>query len=519
MGPSRPWSGSPRACRSVSPRPRIERSSTCSSSCRVSDRALRQRSPPRRWSGASPRRTCTWRSCAASGQVRPAASRSRTPRTESAPPRRRACGCWRSRTPTTRRGPTRWPRRKTCSTRCTTSPPSGHSDRSSRGIAALFICTLPPLMTSQRLSDNEFLFTSESVTEGHPDKMADQVSDGVLDAVMAEDPQGRVACETLVNTGLILVSGEITTKTYVDIPRIARQTAERIGYTDARSGFDCRTCSVITAIDEQSPDIAQGVDVAYEARHDPSDEDPLDVMGAGDQGMMFGYATRETRELMPMPILLAHRLAQRLAEVRRGDVMPYLRPDGKTQVTVRYENNRPIEIERVLISTQHKPGIDSETLIKPDLFEHVLHPVLPAELYDPKKLLDDTGRNFLVNPTGRFELGGPFGGLRSPLRGQERGGRGVGRTLRATGGVRDRGRASGVGDGRDVRHREDRPLEDRRAHRRAFRPAPRRFPPVPEPAPADLPEDRGLRPLRPRGPRLHLGEDRQGRSPPRGRGP
>jgi S-adenosylmethionine synthetase len=270
-------------------------------------------------------------------------------------------------------------------------------------------CTLPPLMTTQRFSDNEFLFTSESVTEGHPDKMADQISDGVLDAVLAEDPQGRVACETLVNTGLILVSGEITTKTYVDIPRVARDTAERIGYTDARSGFDCRTCSVITAIDEQSPDIAQGVDVAYEARHDPSDEDPLDVVGAGDQGMMFGYATRETRELMPMPILLAHRLAQRLAEVRRGDVMPYLRPDGKTQVTVRYENNRPIEIERVLISTQHKPGIDSDTLIKPDLFEHVLHPVLPAELYDPKKLLDDTGRNFLVNPTGKFELGGPIG--------------------------------------------------------------------------------------------------------------
>jgi S-adenosylmethionine synthetase len=264
-------------------------------------------------------------------------------------------------------------------------------------------------MTTRQLSDNEFLFTSESVTEGHPDKMADQISDGVLDAVLAEDPAGRVACETLVNTGLILVSGEITTDTYVDIPRIARQTAERIGYTDARTGFDCRTCSVITAIDEQSPDIAQGVDVAYEARHDPSDEDPLDATGAGDQGMMFGYATRETRELMPMPILLAHKLAHRLAEVRRGDVMPYLRPDGKTQVTVRYENNRPIEIERVLISTQHKPGIDSDTLIRPDLFDNVVHPVLPSELYDEKKLLDDKGHNFLVNPTGKFELGGPMG--------------------------------------------------------------------------------------------------------------
>jgi S-adenosylmethionine synthetase len=264
-------------------------------------------------------------------------------------------------------------------------------------------------MTTRQLSDNEFLFTSESVTEGHPDKMADQISDGVLDAVLAEDPDGRVACETLVNTGLILVSGEISTDTYVDIPRIARQTAKRIGYTDARAGFDCHTCSVITAIDEQSPDIAQGVDMAYEARTDPSDEDPLDATGAGDQGMMFGYATRETRELMPMPILLAHKLAHRLAEVRRGDVMPYLRPDGKTQVTIRYENNRPIEIERVLISTQHKPGLDSDTLIKPDLFEHVVHPVLPSELYDEKKLLDDQGRNFLVNPTGKFELGGPMG--------------------------------------------------------------------------------------------------------------
>src|ERR671916_735391 len=264
-------------------------------------------------------------------------------------------------------------------------------------------------MTTQPLSDNEYLFTSESVTEGHPDKMADQISDGVLDAVLREDPAGRVACETLVNTGLVVVSGEISTKTYVDVPRIARETIRRIGYDNATYGFDCDTCAVITAIDEQSPDIAQGVDQAYELRHDPNDDDELDTAGAGDQGMMFGYATRETKELMPMPISLAHKLAHRLAEVRRGDVMPYLRPDGKTQVTVRYENNRPIEIERVLISTQHKPGIDSETLIKPDLFEHVVHPVLPSELYDEKKLLDDEGRNFLVNPTGKFELGGPMG--------------------------------------------------------------------------------------------------------------
>jgi S-adenosylmethionine synthetase len=261
-------------------------------------------------------------------------------------------------------------------------------------------------MTHTPLSDNEFLFTSESVTEGHPDKMADQISDGVLDAVMADDPTGRVACETLVNTGLIVVSGEISTETYVDIPKIARQTVSRIGYTDARFGFDCETCAVITAIDEQSPDIAQGVDQAYESRHDPSDDDALDVAGAGDQGMMFGYATRETEELMPMPILLAHKLAKRLAEVRKGDVLPYLRPDGKTQVTVRYENGRPIEIEKVLISTQHKEdGLDVDSLIKPDLFEHVVHPILPAELYDERKLL----KNLMVNPTGKFVIGGPMG--------------------------------------------------------------------------------------------------------------
>ena len=255
------------------------------------------------------------------------------------------------------------------------------------------------------LSDSEHLFTSESVTEGHPDKMADQISDGVLDAVMRDDPAGRVACETLVNTGLVVVSGEITTTTYVDIPKIVRETVRRIGYTDASFGFDCETCAVISAIDEQSPDIAAGVDHAYESRHDPADEDELDRVGAGDQGMMFGYATRETPELMPLPIALAHRLAHRLAEVRRGDVMPYLRPDGKTQVTVRYAGERPIEIEKVLISTQHKPGVDSETLIKPDLFEHVVRPVLPSELYDEKKLM----RNLLVNPTGRFEIGGPMG--------------------------------------------------------------------------------------------------------------
>jgi S-adenosylmethionine synthetase len=258
---------------------------------------------------------------------------------------------------------------------------------------------------STQLAENEYLFTSESVTEGHPDKMADQISDGVLDAVLREDPDGRVACETLVNTGLVVVSGEISTTTYVDVPKIVRETVDRIGYNDATYGFDCNTCAVISAIDEQSPDIAQGVDKAYESRTDPSDDDELDIAGAGDQGMMFGYATRETKELMPMPISLAHKLAHRLAEVRRGEVLPYLRPDGKTQVSVRYADGKPVAIEKILISTQHKPGVDAQTLIKPDLWEHVVRPILPSSMYNESKLLDE----FLVNPTGKFEIGGPMG--------------------------------------------------------------------------------------------------------------
>jgi S-adenosylmethionine synthetase len=252
-------------------------------------------------------------------------------------------------------------------------------------------------------SDNEYLFTSESVTEGHPDKIADQISDGVLDAVMADDPVGRVACETLVNTGLVVVSGEITTDTYVDIQEIARETIRRIGYTDAEYGFDYNTCAVINAIDKQSPDIAQGVSQAYEARTDPGDDDELDVAGAGDQGMMFGYATRETDELMPLPISLAHKLAKRLADVRKAEIVPYLRPDGKTQVTVRYVDGQPVEIEKLLISTQHRDG--AEPLIKDDLWEQVVEKVLPHELYDAGKL----HKHFLVNPTGRFVIGGPMG--------------------------------------------------------------------------------------------------------------
>jgi S-adenosylmethionine synthetase len=263
-------------------------------------------------------------------------------------------------------------------------------------------------MTIANLSEQEFLFTSESVTEGHPDKICDQISDGVLDAVIGADPNGRVACECLVNTGLVVVAGEISTDTYVDIPRIARDTLRRIGYDRAKYGFDGDTCSVVTAIDEQSPDIAQGVNTAYEARTDPNDEDEIDRIGAGDQGMMFGYATRDTQALMPMPIQIAHTLAHRLAEVRKADVIPYLRPDGKTQVTVRYENYRPVEVVKLLISTQHKPDIDGETLIKPDLWEHVVEPVLHGEykeLFTDKELYE----SFLVNPTGKFEIGGPQG--------------------------------------------------------------------------------------------------------------
>ena len=243
-------------------------------------------------------------------------------------------------------------------------------------------------------------FTSESVTEGHPDKMADQISDTVLDAVLEQDPAGRVACETLLTTGLVVVAGEISTTCYVDIPSLVRDVVCDIGYDTDAFGFNGRTCAVMVALDEQSPDIGQGVNHAFETRSGSAGDDGLNSQGAGDQGMMFGYACDETPDLMPLPIWLSHRLAQRLAQVRRVGVLPYLRPDGKTQVSVVYEDGRPVAIDTVLISTQHSPGVDLETLLLPDLREHVIHPLLPPGL-------DCDQLRILANPTGKFELGGP----------------------------------------------------------------------------------------------------------------
>jgi S-adenosylmethionine synthetase len=244
------------------------------------------------------------------------------------------------------------------------------------------------------------LFTSESVTEGHPDKVADQVSDAVLDAILAQDPMARVACETLLTTGLCVVAGEITTSAYVDINQVARQTITDIGYNDGDMGFDGRSCGILVSLDKQSPDIADGVDVALEQRSGAGDEDILNALGAGDQGMMFGYACSDNEDFMPLPIWLAHRLAMRLAQVRRSGLVPYLRPDGKTQVTVAYEEGRPVAIDTVLISTQHEDGIDSLTTIKDDVLEHVIMPMLPSDL-------DISSMRVFVNPSGKFVLGGP----------------------------------------------------------------------------------------------------------------
>ncbi|MUH51941.1 MAG: methionine adenosyltransferase, partial [Actinobacteria bacterium] len=249
---------------------------------------------------------------------------------------------------------------------------------------------------------SKWTFTSESVTEGHPDKMADQVSDAVLDAILTEDPDGRVACETLLTTGLCVVAGEITTSAYVDIPKIAREVIKEIGYDNALFGFDGNTCGVIVSIDEQSADIAQGVDKSEEFRGGKAGEDTISGQGAGDQGMMFGYACNETPDLMPLPIWLAHRLAERLSEVRKSGAVPYLRPDGKTQVTFDYEHGIPVRLSHVLISTQHQDGIDRDSMIRPDLIEQVIRPIVPSAFAD-----DDY--NVYVNPTGKFVVGGPHG--------------------------------------------------------------------------------------------------------------
>ena len=249
------------------------------------------------------------------------------------------------------------------------------------------------------MSKKRMYFTSESVTEGHPDKMADQISDAILDAILAQDPEGRVACETLVTTGQVHVVGEISTKCYVDIPHIIRKTVKDIGYTRAKYGFDAETCGILVSLDEQSPDIAQGVNQALEARE--GEMDAADAIGAGDQGMMFGYATNETPEYMPLPIALAHRLARRLAEVRKDGTLPYLRPDGKTQVTILYEDGKPVAVDTIVISTQHDEDAALATIRK-DLIEQVIKAVVPADL------LSDKTRIF-VNPTGKFVIGGPQG--------------------------------------------------------------------------------------------------------------
>ena len=263
------------------------------------------------------------------------------------------------------------------------------------------------MSTTEPLAEGEYLFTSESVTEGHPDKICDQISDAVLDAVMAGDPEGRVACETLVNTGMAVVSGEISTDVHLDVPELVREKIRAIGYDNGDYGYHCDHISVLVSLDKQSPDIAQGVDAAYETRVGSSDDELLQA-GAGDQGMMFGYATDETEALMPMPVQLAHRLAERLAAVRKDGTLGYLGPDGKTQVTVRYAEGRPVRVEKLLISTQHTREVDSEQTIKPDLWQHVAMPVLSAEaagMFDEGELRE----GFLVNPTGKFVIGGPVG--------------------------------------------------------------------------------------------------------------
>ncbi len=392
-----------------------------------------------------------------------------------------------------------------------------------------------------------FTFTSESVTEGHPDKMADQISDAVLDALLEQDPMSRVACETLVTTGLAIVAGEMTTEAYVDIPGVVRSTINGIGYDNEAFGFDGNTCGVMVTLDEQSPDIAQGVDDSEEVRAGTAgEEDELDKQGAGDQGMMFGYACDETDVLMPLPIHVAHRMAERHAEVRRAGTIPYLRPDAKTQVTFDYEDNKPVRLRAVLVSTQHDDGIDRDTMIRPDLIEHVIRPVIPEQFLD-----DDF--EVYVNPTGRFVIGGPVGDAGLTGRkiivdtyggmGRHGGGafsgkdpskvdrsaayatRWVAKNIVAAGAA-TAGRGPGrlrhrygvpvVDHGRDLRHREGRSRRHRHRGARRVRPAAGRHPARSRPAPSRVQGHRRLRSLRPDRRRVHLGAHRSGRRPQAG---
>ena len=385
------------------------------------------------------------------------------------------------------------------------------------------------------------LFTSESVTEGHPDKIADQISDAVLDALLKEDTRSRVAVETLVTTGLVHVAGEVTTEAYADIPTIVRDKILEIGYDSSKKGFDGQSCGVSVSIGAQSPDIAQGVDDAFEERSEGS-VDPLDRQGAGDQGLMFGYANDDTPELMPLPIMLAHRLARRLAAVRKDGTIPYLRPDGKTQVTIEYDGDSPVRLDTVVVSSQHAGDIDLATLLQPDVEEFVVRPELEG------LGIDTTDYRVLVNPTGRFEVGGPMGDAGLTGRkiiidtygGMARHGGGAfsgkdpskvdrsaayamrwvakhvvaagpRQALRGAGGVRHRQGAPRRAVRGDVRHRPDPGRRHPARGDRGLRPAAGRDHPRPGPAAADLRPDRRVRPLRPRAARLHLGAHRPGR--------
>ena len=401
------------------------------------------------------------------------------------------------------------------------------------------------------------LFTSESVTEGHPDKIADQISDTILDALLTADPTSRVAVETLITTGQVHIAGEVTTTAYADIATLVRDKILEIGYDSSKKGFDGASCGVSVSIGAQSPDIAQGVDTAYEKRvaGAAATEDELDKQGAGDQGLMFGYACDETPELMPLPITLAHRLSKRLTEVRKNGTIPYLRPDGKTQVTIEYDGDKAVRLDTVVVSSQHASDIDLESLLAPDIREFVVEPELKALLDDGIKL-DTDGYRLLVNPTGRFEIGGPMGDAGLTGRkiiidtygGMARHGGGafsgkdpskvdrsaayamrwVAKNVVAAG-LASRcevqvayaiGKAEPVGLFVETFGTENVDVgEDRAGHLRGLRPAPGRDHPRPRPAAPDLRPDRRVRPLRPRAARLHLGADRPGRRAARGRRP